>query len=80
MGGGYRVATQQEAVTLANDSKYGLAANVFSVDEERADRVASRLRAGKVKQFVPLRLYRVADPAMLFRLVLELGFRESIYI
>lgn len=41
-------STEEEAVALANDSTYGLAANVFSADEERADRVASRLRAGKV--------------------------------
>lgn len=41
-------ATEKEAVALANDSTYGLAANVFTADEERADRVASRLRAGKV--------------------------------
>ena len=41
-------STEEEAVALANDSTYGLAANVFSADEERADRIASRLRAGKV--------------------------------
>ena len=42
--------TEEEAVALANDSTYGLAASVFSADEDRVDRVASRLRAGKVRQ------------------------------
>ena len=41
-------STEAEAIELANDSNYGLAANVFSQDEDRAERVASRLRAGKV--------------------------------
>ena len=37
-----------EAVRVANNSKYGLAAYVQSSDEERALRVANRLRAGTV--------------------------------
>ena len=41
--------TEAEAIALANDSSFGLAANVFSQDEQRADRVASLLRAGKVR-------------------------------
>ena len=36
-----------KAIGMANDSSFGLAANVFSADLERADRVAGRLRAGK---------------------------------
>jgi aldehyde dehydrogenase (NAD+) len=37
-----------DAVRIANDSSYGLAAGVFSADDERALRVARRIRAGTV--------------------------------
>jgi betaine-aldehyde dehydrogenase len=38
--------TAQEAVALANDTRFGLAAAVMSGDEARAQDVARRLRAG----------------------------------
>ncbi len=38
--------TVEEAVAMANDSEYGLASSVWSVDEERALLVANRLEAG----------------------------------
>ncbi|RFB83126.1 aldehyde dehydrogenase [Rhizobium leguminosarum bv. trifolii] len=41
-------ATEAEAVMLANDSKFGLAAAVMSRDDARAERVAAALRAGIV--------------------------------
>ncbi|AQQ31639.1 aldehyde dehydrogenase family protein [Burkholderia cenocepacia] len=40
--------TEDEAVALANDSVYGLAAYVQSTDLERARRIAARLRVGNV--------------------------------
>ncbi|WP_347467781.1 aldehyde dehydrogenase family protein [Burkholderia stagnalis] len=40
--------TEEEAIALANDSVYGLAAYVQSPDIERARRIASRLRVGNV--------------------------------
>jgi acyl-CoA reductase-like NAD-dependent aldehyde dehydrogenase len=43
-----RVRDEDEAVRLANDSPYGLAASVFSGNKERADRVARRLETGAV--------------------------------
>lgn len=41
--------TEEEAIRLANDTPYGLAAYVQSTDEDRLDRVARRLRAGMVQ-------------------------------
>lgn len=43
-----RFADEAEAVRLANDSRFGLAAAVMSADSERAERVAAALRAGIV--------------------------------
>lgn len=43
-----RFSTEDEAVALANDTRYGLNAMLFSDDLSRAHRVASRLRAGMV--------------------------------
>jgi betaine-aldehyde dehydrogenase len=40
---------EEEAIALANDTIYGLAAAVWSGDEDRARRVARRLRAGQVE-------------------------------
>ena len=39
---------EEEAIGIANDTIYGLAGAVWSKDEERARRVARRLRAGRV--------------------------------
>ena len=41
-------ADEDEAVRIANDTPYGLAAYVSSADLDHARRVASRLRAGTV--------------------------------
>ncbi len=40
--------TEDDAVRMANDTPYGLAAAVWSSDPERARRVARKLRAGQV--------------------------------
>ncbi|HUK86949.1 MAG TPA: aldehyde dehydrogenase family protein [Terriglobales bacterium] len=40
--------TEEEAVRLANDSKYGLSAYVFTKDRAAAERVANQLLAGTV--------------------------------
>lgn len=43
-----RVADEDEAIRLANDSPYGLAASVFTRDAARGERIARRLQAGSV--------------------------------
>jgi acyl-CoA reductase-like NAD-dependent aldehyde dehydrogenase len=40
---------RDEALAIANDSIYGLAGGVWSGDEERAKRVAARIRTGQVE-------------------------------
>ncbi|HYV16789.1 MAG TPA: aldehyde dehydrogenase family protein [Conexibacter sp.] len=41
--------SEEDAVRIANDTVYGLAAGVWSGDADRAQRVARRLRAGQVE-------------------------------
>jgi acyl-CoA reductase-like NAD-dependent aldehyde dehydrogenase len=43
-----RVPDEETAIRLANDSRFGLHATVWSKDRSRASRVASRLRSGTV--------------------------------
>jgi aldehyde dehydrogenase (NAD+)/betaine-aldehyde dehydrogenase len=40
---------EEDAVRIANDSAYGLAGGVWSADEERAKRVARRIRTGQIE-------------------------------
>ncbi len=40
---------EEDAIRIANDSVYGLAGGVWSADEERAKRVATRMRTGQVE-------------------------------
>ena len=54
--------TEDEAVTLANDTPYGLAGAVWTKDVHRAHRVAARIRAGTVW----INAYRVVAPNVPF--------------
>ncbi|AWB84422.1 NAD-dependent succinate-semialdehyde dehydrogenase [Corynebacterium liangguodongii] len=49
----YPVASEEEAIKLANDSQYGLGGAVFSADEERAKRVANQIVTGMIHVNIP---------------------------
>ncbi|MDB5841682.1 MAG: Betaine-aldehyde dehydrogenase [Herminiimonas sp.] len=40
--------TEEEAIRLANDTRYGLAAGIWPLNLQRAYRVAAKVRAGSV--------------------------------
>lgn len=65
-----RFKTEEEAVRLANDTKHGLAAGIFSRDGARALRVAKAIRAG----IVWVNTYRVISPIAEFG-----GYKHSGY-
>lgn len=44
----FRAEDEQHAITIANDSPFGLGASVFGTDRERSRRVAQQLEAGMV--------------------------------
>jgi acyl-CoA reductase-like NAD-dependent aldehyde dehydrogenase len=65
-----RFKTEEQVVGLANDTKYGLAAGIFTRDIGRAHRVARAMRAG----IVWINTYRVVSPIAEFG-----GFKDSGY-
>lgn len=44
----YKVSSEEEAVSLANDTPFGLGSYVYTTDQEQAQRVADALEAGMV--------------------------------
>jgi aldehyde dehydrogenase (NAD+) len=65
-----QVDDEDDAVRVANDVKYGLAAGIWTNDVRRAHRVAKRIRAGTVY----VNSYRLVDPGVPFG-----GFKMSGY-
>ena len=65
-----RFADEAEAVTIANDVRYGLAATVWTGDGGRGHRVAQRIRSGAVGINTPF----IAFPGVPFG-----GFKDSGY-
>ncbi len=44
----YRVSSEDEAVTIANDTRFGLGSYLFTTDPQQAERVADKIEAGMV--------------------------------
>ena len=44
----FRASTEEEAISIANDTPYGLGSYVFTTDKEQAARVADQIEAGMV--------------------------------
>jgi succinate-semialdehyde dehydrogenase/glutarate-semialdehyde dehydrogenase len=42
--------TEEEAIALANDTKYGLGAYIFTIDAAKAERIAAQIKSGMVSQ------------------------------
>ncbi len=61
----------EEAVHLANQSMYGLAAGIWTRDISKAHRVAHAIRAGTVW----INTYNIYDPAASFRWLQAIGLR-----
>jgi succinate-semialdehyde dehydrogenase/glutarate-semialdehyde dehydrogenase len=43
-----KAASEEEALAIANDTPYGLAASIWSADTEKARRMASEIEAGQI--------------------------------
>jgi acyl-CoA reductase-like NAD-dependent aldehyde dehydrogenase/uncharacterized protein (DUF2141 family) len=59
-----RFSTEEQAIALANESAYGLAASIWSSNMDRAERVARRINAGSITINDVIR--QVANPAAAF--------------
>jgi len=65
---------EEEAIAIANDQSYGLAAGVWTKDLSRAHRMGQRLRAGTVW----VNTYNIFDPALSFGGVGESGLGRDL--
>jgi succinate-semialdehyde dehydrogenase/glutarate-semialdehyde dehydrogenase len=70
----YRVDDDEEAISKANDTQFGLGASIWTEDRERGERVASRIDAGcvYVNQMVK------SDPRVPFGGVKESGYGREL--
>lgn len=70
----FRVSNEQEAIALANDTKYGLGAAVWSSDIARAEQVAGAIRAGAISINGMVK----SDPHLPFGGVKQSGFGREL--
>ena len=70
----FRVADEDEAVALANDSDFGLGGSVFTQDVERGKRVASRVDTGMMFINQPTR----SSPELPFGGIKDSGFGREL--
>ena len=70
----YKVASDEEAIELANNCNYGLGGAVFSQDEERAKKVANRVVTGMIHVNIP----QARGPELPFGGVKNSGFGREL--
>ena len=56
-----KVASDEEAISLANDSEYGLSGNVWTTDKEKGGRIAERMETGSVSVNDMAMTYGIAE-------------------
>jgi succinate-semialdehyde dehydrogenase/glutarate-semialdehyde dehydrogenase len=69
-----RFATEDEAIALANDTRYGLGATVWSTDTERAHAVARRIESGAVS----INTLVASDPKLPFGGIKRSGYGREL--
>jgi acyl-CoA reductase-like NAD-dependent aldehyde dehydrogenase len=74
-----KVGDAEEAVRLANDTRYGLSASVFSKDAERAEAIARRIECGAVNVNDVLSNYQQLPLPMGGWKSSGIGFRHGAY-
>ncbi|SDS35395.1 NAD-dependent succinate-semialdehyde dehydrogenase [Corynebacterium timonense] len=72
----YKVASEEEAVALANDSQYGLGGAVFSDDTDRAVKVANQIETGMIH----VNVGQAFSPALPFGGVKRSGFGRELSV
>jgi acyl-CoA reductase-like NAD-dependent aldehyde dehydrogenase len=74
-----KVRDADEAVRLANDTRYGLSASVFSSDRQRAESIARRVECGAVNVNDVLSNYQMLPLPMGGWKSSGIGFRHGAY-
>jgi succinate-semialdehyde dehydrogenase / glutarate-semialdehyde dehydrogenase len=72
----YKVNSEEEAISLANNSRHGLGGAVFSQDEEKAKKVAARIETGMIH----VNVGQAFNPALPFGGVKKSGFGRELSV